>query len=214
MVSRRRRSSGSKERKYAEVTYGDTAAATGSQWLGSLSALVTQGTAENQRIGRKYTIRSISLRGEVKMPNNATTLGVSYPQADVARIIVVNDKQPNGTTANFAEIFSVGAASSAGGPGTIDMRAFRNMDNISRFDILLDRMIYVQNSAYTGGSGSAQTAIKPFSLYRKCFIPVEMKDVTGSVANVTTNNVAVYIIGSAGYCTVNAIARIRFSDES
>lgn len=141
--------------------------------------------------------------------NNGWGTGAAYPQSDVARILIVQDKQSNGATADFSDIF----AWDGSGAQTIDWRAFRNMENIDRFNILMDKTIRVQNQNFPNGTGSAAACIVPFNFYRKCFIPVEMQGTTAAVANVKTNNVNVYIVGSQGYALVNGIARIRFSDE-
>lgn len=209
---RTRYGSKSYETKYAETNWTDTVAATNSQLMGSLSAMVAQGPAENQRIGRKFTIRSISLRGEVKMPNNNNGwgTGAAYPQSDVCRILVIQDKQPNGASPTFSDVFAYNVPS---GSPSIDWRAFRNMENIQRFNILADRTIRVQNANFPNGTGGAPCDIRPYNIYRRCKIPVEMKGSSAALANIVTNNVYVTIIGSAGYCTMNAIARIRYSDE-
>lgn len=213
-LTRRRPYSARKEIKYFEGQWGDTGVTTSGFWCTNINA-VTQGTAENQRIGRKFTVRSISVRGEIKLvntPNQAVT-GLAIPQWDIVRVAVVLDKQPNGTTAAITDIFSIGAASSAGGPGLADMRAFRNMDNIARFDVLMEKFVTVKQTNFPNGGGSAATGVQFYNLYKRCNIPVEMKDSTGSLANITTNNISVYMIASTGYALGNFVYRVRFTDE-
>jgi len=215
MAMTRRRPYGSrKEIKYYEGQWGDLSIPTLGFYATNINA-VTQGTAENQRIGRKFTVRSISVRGEIKLVNtaNQAVTGLTLPQWDIVRVLVVLDKQPNGTTASMNEICSIGAASSGSGSGQSDFRAFRNMDNISRFDILMEKFVTVKQTNFPNGGGSAATGVTFYNMYKRCNIPVEMKDVTGSVANITTNNISVYMISSTGYALGNFVWRTRFTDE-
>lgn len=209
---RTRYSRRTEERKYMEINIGDTVAPTGGVYLTSLGSLVSQGTGECQRIGRKFTIRSVSLTGEIKMPNKPNTLvGNADYQFDNVRVMVVQDKQANGTVPNLNDIFSVNAG--VGGAGSVDLRAFRTMDNIQRFRILHDKIYNVANMVFTNGTGTAAQSCVNFKVYKKCYIPMEMSDTSASTANARSNNIHVYAVSTNGYAGVNFIARIRFSDE-
>lgn len=199
-----------RELKYVDVNWGNVTVPTLCTNRGSLAALVSQGTGENQRIGRKFTIRSFSLRGEITMPNqnNGWGTGSAYPQTDVCRLVVVQDKQCNGAAQQWTDIFQINNSGSAA-----DWRAYRNMDNIDRFKILLDKTFQVQNQNFPNGSGSAAGNIVPYNIYRKCYIPIEAAGTTADVANLRSNNLSVFVISSQGICLHNGMARIRFSDE-
>lgn len=195
------------EVKYAEVTVANTTIGTASQFLTSLAALVDQGTGESQRIGRKYTIKSINIRGECVLPSEGAS---SANYCDEVRVIVVQDKQPNGATATFSDIYAT--AVSTGTP-VIDWRAFRNMENIQRFNVLADRTYSLNDFIVNNADTTHTNYCKQMSIFRKCNINVEMKGTTAAVSNLISNNVSVYAISARGLAQVGFVARIHYTDS-
>lgn len=193
-----------------ENRFGDTVVGTTGNYVGTINN-ISQGTGETQRIGRKVIIRSLSLRGEVKMPNEANTvLNAASINCDVVRLMIVQDKQTNGNVANLTDIFSYNFSS---GSPVVDWRAFRTMDNINRFKILVDKTFKINNQIFTAGGGSAPLNEIAYNIYRKCYIPIEMKGSTANVADMMSNSVSIYLVSGNGLATWNGIARVRFSDE-
>lgn len=208
---RYRRSRGmAPEKKYVEFNFTDTTVPTTGYLPGSITN-IAQGVGDDQRIGRKVVVKSISLRGEIKMPNESNTvLGAASPQSDVMRFMVVQDKQTNGAAANMNSIIAFGAAN--GGAATLDWRAFRNMDNIDRFNILVDRTVKIANPVFTNGTGSATQQIVQYNIYRKCNITVDYSTTTAAIGSQASNSLSIYCITSAGLASWNGIVRVRYTD--
>jgi len=163
---------------------------------------MAQGTTASTRIGRKITIKSIQWRFDCATSTNTTWTANRY--------MIVQDMQPNGATAAFADIYDNAT------PSTL-----RNISNMARFRVLFDsdEFIMVGDNGGVGVSNydvdSLATAHKG---YIKCNIPVQYNAGTaGTVADITTN--AVYFVtignGSTSLTDVNVQAgtvRIRYSD--
>lgn len=206
------------EVKYDEgIVNNFTALTTGNLCLDTLVGRIVQGTNADQRIGSKILLKKVMLQGQFILPNNPNSAitGAAGVQADEVRLIVVQDKQFNGTAANLNEIYS--APVDAGQPpGNVDTRAFRYMPNIQRFKILRDMRVSLNNGNFTNGSGSAAQTIRQFSMYISCNIPIEYQGVGTSgqpnLATIRSNNVLVYACSSQGLILCNFVWRVRYVD--
>jgi len=112
---------------------------------GSVTMLngIAPGTGISQRIGRKIVIRSVYIRGHSRT-------GVAQTVPQLARMILVWDKQPNSVLATTDQILT-----------TINARSQLNLDNRDRFSILAD---WQRTIADTDGG----TQGYPIKLYKKC----------------------------------------------
>lgn len=162
---------------------------------------VAQGTAEDERIGRKCTIRSINWRFEIRLLNQANT---GAPGVDVIRVIMYLDKQCNGATATVTEILE-----------SNDYQSFNNLANKSRFRTLMDRTYALNLTAASGADATAEwtgTNLQD-TFFKKVNIPIEFDSTTGAITEIRSNNIGILLLSRAGLSDLNSKIRLRFSDN-
>lgn len=126
-------SGSSEEVKFFDTTNTGTALATTGVITNSSLNLIPQGILENNRIGRKCTIKKIQFRGVIQFNSSTTESG------EVVRIMVVWDKQANGAAATITDILE-----------TADEKSFNNLSNKNRFVTLKDWYFPVQKTVDLG----------------------------------------------------------------
>lgn len=201
------------DQKLINGTLTGTNDATGGEHDPSATLLlntVTQGDGEQQRDGRKMTMRSIFIEGQVNCGSQT-----SQSAADAATVIyiaLVLDTQTNGATLNSEDVFTnIGA--------NAETSAFpaRNLQNVTRYKVLATRKFVMDNVAITNDTGSTGGVIqsglvKRFKIYKKLYRQVLFKGTTETVANIVDNSL--HIIA---WCTntnlvpkLSYISRLRF----
>lgn len=142
---------------------------------------IVQGPEEDQRIGRKCTIKSIHMRGQFIL-STATNPAIA---GDRVRVIVYQDKQTNGATATVANLLQ-----------TSDIDSFRNLENSGRFKYLLDKTYTLNAMAASGNGSTDQTfeSVRHFKWDKNCNIPIEYSATTGSMTEIRSNNIGVMMI--------------------
>lgn len=168
---------------------------------------IAQGDGESNRDGRKYSIKSIHLKGWV---HTNTAEAQTAPQSDhMVRIVLVLDKQTNGAQLTATQVFDGGQ--------TEDTLAFRNLQFTKRFTILFDRFIRIPNSQGDMAQGGvdlfANALLRVPFKYNKVFttpIEVLMSGTTADIANVTDNSI--HMIGVSTHTTslLSYQCRVRF----
>lgn len=157
--------------------------------LGILN-LIAQGSGNGQRVGRKCTMRSLFYRFQ------AISLAGANPSQDRIRIVIVFDRQFNGTLPAVADIFA---------PST-DYIGFQNLNNSERFLVVSDKHFECQ----AGGAGTVTTG--------ECYVKMSLEEMfkgTGATAlDIATGALIGYIAapGSATGFTYNFASRVRFTD--
>ncbi len=186
-----------REKKLFDTTIALGVGATGGLFDDSL-VHVAQGTADNERIGRKITVTNINLRANAQKAQDATD------PADVWRCILYVDTQCNGSVATVTEILT------AAGTNT-----FRNLDNATRFKILLDKTEDIASTIYDGTNNLAEVKNRFFDFYwyDAIGIPILYNSTTGVIAEITQNNIGVLWINLSGKTSLNGIARVRYTDS-
>ncbi len=188
------------ELKFFDLDIDNAGVPTAGTTLNSVN-LVVQGIGENQRIGRKITIRSINWRFSI---SKAEGDGVADPtNPDVVRLIVYLDKQANGATAAPTDILE-----------TANYQSFNNLANKGRFRTLMDRK-YDMNSPSGAGDGVASDwagVVVSDDWFKKVNIPIEFDAAAGAIGSVKSNNIGVLLISLSNQSTFDSKMRIRFSD--
>ncbi len=93
------------EKKFKDTVVADAVvSATG--FISTSLNLVVQGVDEEERIGRKIIIRSISARFEVFLPSLSNIADLDG--GDVVRIMIFIDKQANGAMPSVTDILETG----------------------------------------------------------------------------------------------------------
>lgn len=198
---RGRRSGSGQELKFKDTTVP----AALSLLVGTIhsSSLVTipQDGTESGRVGRKITVKSIHVRGLSVLAGTTDENNTD----DTIRLMLVLDKQANGTAPAVTDILE-----------TASIDSFNNLANKSRFRILKDTKL-VLNSAMgaIGVSGKSGNRTIPFEWHIKNLdLPIEYDNTapTGALATVRSNNLVVLGISSDQTATVRYTARVRYTD--
>lgn len=172
-----------------------------------LSTLVdiAQGVSEKERIGRKCTIRSISVRGFVKMNNaiDADNTTNSY------RYIFYLDKQCNGAAATVSEILENSTTSS-----------HYNLENESRFVILWDKQGVLNSGGGPITNGADPACVEKrvhVQWTKRCNIRIDWDATvsTGALSSIRSNNIGVLVISgnNSPVTEFTANIRLRFTDS-
>lgn len=146
----------------------------------------------NNRIGRKTMMRSLQLTVV-----SLVTAGTGVDQFH--RVLVVYDRQTNATALTGAQVLS-----------TFGTTAFKNLENRSRFKILMDKTIHLNASNEPGSE-------KIWKKYFRFNLPVTYNSGDdGTVADITTGSLYCLIVGNkvagATAGTTGLYSRIRYND--
>lgn len=175
-----------------------TAPSTGVVIAATAQGVIAQGVTETTRIGRAVTIKSIAIRGLIRM--NETTTATS--SADVVRIVLTLDKQANGVNPSILDLIE-----------SADIQSFNNLSHKNRFVTLMDKTMAVRNIA-AGGNGTAFECGRNFyywKFYKRLNIPIEYENSTGTLAGITSNNIILWIISEQATAEVQCNIRSRFT---
>ncbi len=190
------------ELKFIDTDVNDAVVAAAGTVINSVN-LIAQGVGEEQRVGRKCTIRSINMRWTGTLP---TVDAAATPGAqDTMRFIIFHDKQANGATAVVADILEDASEHS-----------FNNLSNKGRFNILYDKMIdfnYRALASDNAGVVSNNAVAISKNFYKKVLIPIEFSGATGAITEIRSNNISVLGISATGTCGYTSTFRLRFSDD-
>lgn len=165
---------------------------------------IPTGTGPSQRIGRKVVVKSIWMRGTVRLL--ATNIvSQTIKDDDTFVLILILDKQANGAPASAGDVFTSAA--------TADR--FPRLDQSDRFQVLrtIKRKLTIPNQSPGGGQVNRASATLDF--YHKCNIPIEFSSTTGATAEIKSNNLFWLCGGSfAGtFMQMDAVSRIRYDDS-
>lgn len=168
---------------------------------------IAQGSGASQRVGRSVTVQNFHITGFL-MGNAA--LPVYH------RVVVLIDKQANGALPAAADVFTINPTVGSGSIGY--MNAYRNLDNIHRFEVLYDKKFAVKPPI----AGMTDPPATSFKISRKKRIEVEWSGTDGSNSTIRSNNLVmmVYTYGiSAGPNPTPApqqlrhVMRVRYLDQ-
>lgn len=172
------------------------------------SSLVTipQDGTESGRVGRKVTVKSLHVRGLCVLAGTSDFNNTD----DTVRLMIVLDKQCNGTAATPADILEAGA-------GTVTIDSFNNLANKSRFRVLKDTKICMNLNGAVDSVNNvvAGNRTVPFEYhFSNLNLPIEYDNsaTTGALATVRSNNLLVLGISSDQRATIRYTARVRYSD--
>lgn len=189
------------ETKFHDIDIDGTFTTAGAIQNGGTVNIIPQGVLENNRVGRKCTIKTVHWRYNIQIPTTAS----SSETSDSARVILYVDKQCNGATATVANILAAA-----------NYQAYRALENVGRFKILLDKTHKIQCGGGVGGAIDLWAENQQnYRFSKKCNIPIEYDNSasTGVLTTIRTNNIGVLLIGQGGFATMDSKMRLRFSDS-
>lgn len=168
---------------------------------------IGQGFSEELRVGRKFFIHSIHIKGEVKLPRLESQ--VAPDEKTHCRWMLVLDTQTNAAQLAATNVMDTG--------GTNDVLAFRKLDRTSRFKILKswDKIITPNNMNEGAVNLFAKTGTIVRWKYDKQFSPplkIECITTGATVSAITDHSLHIIAItGNAGV-TMQYQCRVRFTD--
>lgn len=196
------------ELKFFDNIKANAAAAVTGTLLDDSLVHIAEGNGESDRVGRKITLKSLAIKGNWFFTSNAVLANMD----NRLRIIVYCDKQTNGAAATMQHIISQN--------GAVNINAFANLANSSRFQILFDKTWDVTIPAVgqdAAGTFDNLPQEHTWTLNKRLNLPIEY-DATatdGSIATIRTNNIGVFAVCSSADVapTVGYTSRVRYSDS-
>lgn len=161
---------------------------------------VATGDDFNSRDGRQILLKSIYFQCEVHPYGNTMSNG------DVVRVMIIQDSQPNGAIFTTADMFSTTSA-------TYSSVAVNNLNNRSRFKVLMDKKIALDGAVYaasvlTGGNPST----RQFKRFIKCNIITQYSGTGATIASISTNSLYLLVMSDNSLCDFRSSTRVRFQD--
>lgn len=192
--------SSSQEQK--DITIRNTGLITLGQTTSNAALLlngVAPGTGSGQRIGRRITLRSIDLKFEFTVVDNAGVGNVSSP----LRLLVVYDRQPNAATPGATQMLL-----------TDELTSPNNLANSRRFETLFDEIV-----PCVGSAGPASCMVHR---YKKLQHDMEFNTGSaGTVADIVSGAIwflawqdGTIAVGGGGVTITSTLyTRVRFTDN-
>jgi len=199
VYSKPRTTPASFERKFKDTALNFTVDLTGECPATGQLLTIAKGTAESERIGRQITVKKVQVRMTVAANTN-TYVGGAF------RILLVQDKQCNGSAATYSGVNGVLESDS--------FTAFRNLENSGRFVILKDWIETLQPAA--GIVGAFNSAMKVLDFYYTCSMPVSYDSTadTGAIETIRSNNL--FLLARSSFdddlYQVSGVVRVRYID--
>jgi len=200
---------GSVEMKFFDKVQGLTGdLSAGTVIANGLVAGITQGTGEQDRIGRKIILKSVYIRGHFYMD---PLYQVTSPPPQMVRIMLIEDRQCNGANATQGELFEAL-------PGATHLlNSMNNLANKNRFKTHMDKVVTLNyDTTYINNAEThyyAQAKYRTFKLYKKMNLPIEFSGTgVSTIANIQSNNLFIWIqtASSATNITFDSVSRVRF----
>ena len=175
--------------------FDGTTAAINMSTTGSIFCIngLAPGTAANQRIGMRVTLRSLEFRYRIVATGTAL--------ASINRVIVLFDKQANGALPAPTDILNPYAT-----------WGMRNLENRKRFKIIWDKTRF---SAPVGGDPS-RVMVHAYIKFRRGVIVEFNNGVSGSIADIVSNSLIMLTFGdnAATPPQIDRLqTRIRYTDQ-
>lgn len=161
---------------------------------------IVQGAGESQRLGRKCTIKSLHIKGDVTLPPQTA----ASTSSDRLRFIVYLDKQTNGSAAAVTDILEAA-----------NINSYLNLANKGRFRILSDKMhtLVAHGATASGAAYTFGEVAKAFNLNLKLNVPLEFDGATGAITELRSNNIGVLLISHGGIASTSYRWRVRYADN-
>jgi len=163
---------------------------------------LTQGTSENERIGRKICVKQFTMTGIFE---HAPTTG---PGHDIACLYVILDTQCNGGAGGGLPALIADVTNTIADPEAM----FLNLDNSMRFKVLKKIVHVFPPTTQAPGGLQYATNVWRFSYNFKMNMEVNYASSSGIISEIKDHNIF-FVFGSLiGKCGWAANCRIRFTD--
>lgn len=185
------------ELKFLDTALAENLNDSGGDVIGGNLNNIIQGTSENQRIGRKITVKSIGIKFDL------TWLDTNIMPHGIYTMVCILDKQANKTVPNWEAIYETGS-----------VHSFRNLANNDRFRILKTWTGSINansNANELAGDNTIYAKQRAFKWFKKLNVPIEYIGATGTSNQITSNNILL-MGNTTGNCLLTGQVRIRFTD--
>lgn len=165
---------------------------------GGSVCLIGQASTQSTRTGRSCTIKEIQWRWNLQRTLYGGTIA---SEPDVVRLILYLDKQANGATATITDILEAN-----------NYQAFRNVNNVDRFEFLYDETVPINPQAGAGnGTANDFSPVEVCGEYAEsCHIKLEISGTANPavIGNMRSNNLGVLVLTKLG-ARVNLDSKVR-----
>jgi len=198
---------GTVEKKVVDIVYATYAVEETGTVLTLLNGCAP-GSQNFNRIGRKINMKSLQIRGMIY--NTDLSVG-----ARLIRMIVVYDKQANGTAPTYANIVTSNDISGATSSTAYDMV---NLNNRERFEIIRDKCWVfgpLQNTTDQSLAGDSQVACLNEFIPLKNRQTIYNAGAAGTVGDIASGSLYVFWIANTANATGSSVQcsyRMRFVD--
>lgn len=173
---------------------------------------ITQGVGESNRIGRRFRMQNISIKGIVETTKQ-TNLTTDPGFAPTVSLWLVLDKQTNETQLNSEDVFVNPSAN-----GRLATECHFNLENKDRFIILKKKtMTFGIPNGYNdaAGTGAYGSNVRTFSMYKNLKgLRVNTSGTTNTIGNITDKSL--HLIAFTNSVSLAPLlfynARLRFTD--
>ena len=150
------------------------------------------GSQNFNRIGRKIFMRSLQIRGAINLTD--TTAGTNV----VCRMVIVYDKQSNGSAPTWANIMT---SQNISGTTSSDVFAMVNLDNRDRFVIIRDQL-YIPGAI--DNTATQTYAMGPGTIVLNEYIPLKLETLysggsAGTIGDITSGSLYCFWIANATF---------------
>lgn len=156
---------------------------------------IAQGDGHSQRDGRKVTLASVHVNGVINVDTQYST---------TVRVAIVMDKYCNGTALDPIDVFDDQTTS------YLDICAFRNLDNVQRFDVIHDETFDICPDISNNGATQLNNyASHHFKINKKLSEVVNYSDTSAVIGSIADK--ALYLlIWSSRTGQYNVVSRVRY----
>ncbi len=172
------------EWKFHQTNHAARTVASGAEVFPQTALIIAQGISGQERIGRRITIVAIELRMTIVQLSSANPDGADNEY----RFGVFLDKQCNGATATYGDIFN-----------DVHVDAPRNLANGGRFVVLKDWRFCLSSNGIGRTTDSSDVVTnattskcRSLKFYKKCNIVIQYNAASGALTGINSNNIGMY----------------------
>lgn len=173
----------------------------------SLSA-IAQGDTGETRDGRVYHIESIGVHGNVQY--SVSESAAAPPAGAVVRVVFGVDRQTNNTVVTPSNVMTDGGAAGE------EYNGWKNLDNVDRYQILMDKTITINPVVVNEGAANLFAVGKTerqFKFWKKFNPPLKVVTslATGVVGAISDNSIFCIVAAkNTGTAGISYSGRVRF----
>lgn len=170
---------------------------------------IDQGTNANERIGRRISVKSLHLRGFLRINKNTTSTTIAERTDHNIRLMVLLDRQTNGvglTPTGMEWLSDIG----------LNNMKFNDLYNMGRFRVLYDKNHHLTTRDFSSSTYDIREYTKYININMRfgkgLLVTYDGANATGQVANINDNNIYVLACSQHAGCAVDFNQRLRFTD--